>query len=63
MIFDIADFGVTSKEFRDKLYNNYNIRLSIHSPNTLRMVTHRHIGERDVDYVIRSIKEFVRGIR
>lgn len=63
LIFDISDLKVTSKEFRDKLYNNYKIRLSIHSPNTLRMVTHRHIDEKDVDYVISSIKEFARGIR
>lgn len=61
--FDVSELGITALEFSNKLYNDFNIQVSIHSEYTLRMVLHRHISMQDIDYTINAINEIVKDLK
>lgn len=60
LVFDMSQLDISAKEFSHKLYSDYGIVVSVHSKYKIRMVTHRHIETKDIDYSIDSIKNLIK---
>ena len=57
VVFNTSNLKVPAKQFSNKLFEQYNIKASTRPPYQVRMVANRHISEKDVGYVIQSVKE------
>ena len=56
VIFGVEGFQASSDEFCTKLENSYHIKTSPRPPHRVRMVTNRHIGAEDVEYIVASVE-------
>ncbi len=59
--FDITPLGISSQKFAEKLIKN-GVRVSTRPPAGIRMVTNRHISEKEVEKAVKTIKQVVEEI-